>query len=455
MKTLIIGGTGPIGASIALHLLGLGYTITISSRNPPDNRGPLSDIPWVKSNYLDESFTEADLEEYEAIVFAAGSDVRHVPENDNADDHFLLANGVMVPKFAALAKKAGVKTFIHIGSFYPHVLPEMIDSDAYVRSRHLAAKGVTDLAAKDFRAISIDAPFVVGMPKGMKNDMFMAYLAYGKGWHPNVEPFGPAGGTNFISVRSLAQATASAIGRGKPGSVYLVGDENLSFAKFFEHFFRAVGNDVAVPSLDQEHPFLPDIAITQGRGNFIEYEPDEDVTDILKYDRNDIFPMIQSMAQDVDAMIGEIEPIYIGSDAVFDSTLFALACQYAHAVDAGDGDLLRSICTEDIVLRAPIFITQGGDDVAAIPELLKMYFASTRHTVSQQLVSITGDTAVGQTLCSAEHLMHVEPDASHREVLKWAVRYQDRFQRINGSWLFSQRDIIVDWMELTQVHIPV
>ena len=109
-----------------------------------------------------------------------------------------------------------------------------------------------------------------------------------EGMRPWQPPFGPAGGTNFMSCQSLSEAIAGAFARGESGKAYLVGDENLSFADYFGLFFAAAGNPAPVPSLDQDHPMLPDIAIPQGRGNFIAYEPDAAEVALLGYRRHDV-----------------------------------------------------------------------------------------------------------------------------------------------------------------------
>lgn len=43
-----------------------------------------------------------------------------------------------------------------------------------------------------------------------------------------------------------------------------------------------------MPSLDQEHPLLPDMALYTGRGNRVSYEPDAAETALLGYTRQDI-----------------------------------------------------------------------------------------------------------------------------------------------------------------------
>jgi len=105
--------------------------------------------------------------------------------------------------------------------------------------------------------------------------------------------FGPAGGSNFISTQSLSEAIWGALQRGESGKAYLVGDENITFAQYFQYFFDAVGSDAAVrdtkvPSLDQEHPLLPDMAIFTGRGSTVSYEPDAQEHALLGYRRHDI-----------------------------------------------------------------------------------------------------------------------------------------------------------------------
>lgn len=298
MKILVVGGTGMIGGHAALYLKEQGHDVTISGRRPPQATTPLADLPFIAGDYVEGTFTRDQLAPFEAIVFAAGNDIRHMPAGSDPSDfyaHCEKANSIAVPRFAKEAKDAGVKHFIHVGSFYPHIAPELIATNGYIRSRKDATDGITALADDSFHVCSLDAPFVVGSVPGMSLPMFEAYVQYAEG-KLGIPPFGPAGGTNFISTQSLAEAINGALERGENGKVYLVGDENLSFAKYFELFFRAVGNDAEVPSLDQEHPMLPDGAIYTGRGNTVSYEPDPAETALLGYRRNDITRAVNEIA---------------------------------------------------------------------------------------------------------------------------------------------------------------
>ena len=288
MKILVVGGTGMIGGHAALHLKARGHDVSIAARKPAQATTELAKLPLVVGDYIEGTFTKDDLAPFDAIVFAAGNDIRHAPADADFDAHCHRANTEAVPRFAALARDAGVKRFVNVGSFYPHVAPEMIATNAYVRSRHAAFEGVRALASPSFDVVSVDAPFVVGTVPGLSVPMFEYYTRYAEGKLDGMPVFGPAGGSNFISTLSLAEAIEGALERGESGKAYLVGDENLTFARYFELFFRAAGDDRPVPSLDQEHPLLPDSAIYTGRGSVVSYEPDPAETALLGYRRNDV-----------------------------------------------------------------------------------------------------------------------------------------------------------------------
>jgi nucleoside-diphosphate-sugar epimerase len=454
MKVLIVGGTGPIGGHAALHLKSEGHDVVISSRNPPKPGTGLEDLEWMRGNYQDNTYGAEDLAVFDAIVFAAGSDLRHVPPGKDADTHFLKANGELVPAFAELAKRAGVSTFVHIGSFYPQVLPEKIETDAYVRSRNLADRGICALSDDSFRAMSLNAPFVVGAPAGMKSEMFAAYIGYARNLYPQIKPFGPAGATNFISTRSLSEAISGALDRGVGGTSYLIGDENLSFADYFKIFFDAVGNRVEVPSLDKEHPMLPDYAIIQGRGNVISYEPDPEETRLLGYRRNDIAPTVADLVADLDRQLGVIEPVNLGTNAGTVGEFRRLADIYAQAADTRDAALLDSIITDDIVVEGPGFRLEGRKDVLGIAEALGQYYVKTQHVVSQQLGEISGGSGIAETYCTANHILFPEEGKPDRG-MTWNIRYQDRFSQMDGSWRFMRRSLIVDWMEVREISLPL
>ncbi|AHE52082.1 NAD-dependent epimerase/dehydratase family protein [Sphingomonas sanxanigenens] len=290
MKILVVGGAGMIGGRAALHLKGKGHDVTIAGRTPPAPGTPLGDLPFLRVDYINMAFDREALGQFDALVFAAGNDVRHKPQ-DIDDSYWHDANSVGVPRFFAAAKEAGIRRAVNVGSFYPQAAPELVATNAYVRSRKESDDGVAALADDNFAAMSVNAPFVVGAVPGLTLPMFAAYTQYAEGKFAPMPEFTPPGGTNFISTQSLAEAIEGALERGEPGASYLVGDENLSFQDYFGAFFEGVGR-AKPPVRDEEHPMLPDGALFFGRGNSLFYETDPKVADLLSYRRQDVKPAI-------------------------------------------------------------------------------------------------------------------------------------------------------------------
>lgn len=293
MKVLVVGGAGMIGGRTALHLKDKGHDVAIAGRNAPAPGTPLGDLPFLRIDYIGMDFDRAALATFDALVFAAGNDVRHQPQ-DAGDAHWHDANSVGVPRFFEAAKQAGIRRAVNIGSFYPQVAPELVETNAYVRSRKVSDEGVAALADDRFVAMSINAPFVVGAVPGLVVPMFAAYTQYAEGKFAPMPEFAPPGGTNFISTQSLAEAAEGGLERGAAGASYLVGDENMTFKDYFGAFFEAVGREPP-PVRDEEHPMLPDGAIFFGRGNSLFYDTDPEVVALLGYRRNDIVPAIREI----------------------------------------------------------------------------------------------------------------------------------------------------------------
>ena len=284
MKILVAGGAGMIGGHAALHLKSKGHDVSIAGRNAPAAGTPLGDLPFVKVDYINATSFPAG---FDALVFCAGQDVRHIPEGEDNETYWKKVNSVAVPRFFQLAKDAGVKVAVNVGSFYPQAAPQLVAGNRYVESRKDSCEGIRALNDASFKAVSVNAPFVVGTVPGLVVPMFVAYTQYAQGKFAPMPEFTPPGGVNFISTQSLAEAVEGAIERGEGGKAYLVGDENLSYQQYFGAFFEAAGRPVP-PVVDQEHPMLPDAAIFAGRGNDLFFEPDAAETAQLGYRRNDI-----------------------------------------------------------------------------------------------------------------------------------------------------------------------
>jgi len=128
-----------------------------------------------------------------------------------------------------------------------------------------------------------------------------------------------------------------------------------------------------------------------------------------------------------------------------------LAALYAHEADRGTGDALAALFAEDAVIVSPEATLQSRTSISRIPAMLRDMFAATRHEIMNQTIVPQGNNAwCGETYCNALHLLHPAGDGP-RQVLVWAIRYQDEFKYTKGDWHFVRRELVLDWKELRPV----
>ena len=92
MKILIVGGTGLIGGHVALHLHAQGNHVTLAARKPPAPGSALVRFDVLLRDYVAGNFTRDDLAPFDAVVFAAGNDIRHLPPGTDEGAHWERAN---------------------------------------------------------------------------------------------------------------------------------------------------------------------------------------------------------------------------------------------------------------------------------------------------------------------------------------------------------------------------
>jgi nucleoside-diphosphate-sugar epimerase len=290
---LIVGGTGLTGAHAALHLRDIGHTVTLQSRSAPELEC-LRDFKHLAGSYLDDTLSDAALGEFDQLVFAAGADIRQLPPGEDDATFFQRVNTEAIPRFFARARDAGIQRAVYIGTYYPQVVPEKIETNAYVRSRHLADEGLRALNCDTFKVCSLNAPFILGYVPGLALPHLEVLVQYAAGRLEGMPLIAPAGGVNHISSRSMSEAIAGALERGVGGRAYLVGDENLSWKDYLELYFNAVGNPVDLEVSTAEHTLFPDIILYAGRNAVISYEPENEE---LGYSRNNVRATVDELVR--------------------------------------------------------------------------------------------------------------------------------------------------------------
>lgn len=117
---------------------------------------------------------------------------------------------------------------------------------------------------------------------------------------------------------------------------------------------------------------------------------------------------------------------------------------YAQAADRRDKNLWMEIMTADCCLQGPGFELSGRDAVLSSLDALTAMYSVTQHRIHNQTVRISADSAEGETYGSA---LHIATSEGGKEIVDWAIRYQDQWRREEGAWRFCSRKLVLDWEE--------
>jgi ketosteroid isomerase-like protein len=124
---------------------------------------------------------------------------------------------------------------------------------------------------------------------------------------------------------------------------------------------------------------------------------------------------------------------------------------YAHCADRRDAPGQKSLFTEDTHFLVymdgegsePTQVLDGREALTPVFDDLNRYQA-TMHLNGQSTIALDGDRATGESYCIAHHLF---TDGAERKLMVAWLRYGDTFIKVDGTWLFAERNLYVDWTE--------
>lgn len=128
--------------------------------------------------------------------------------------------------------------------------------------------------------------------------------------------------------------------------------------------------------------------------------------------------------------------------------LLEAAQLYAVGADLKDADLWRRVLAEECEIIGPGFHHQGRETCLGSIAALGQMFRATQHKIHQQVVTVESEKASGVTYATADHLM-LDEDI----ILVWNMRYLDSWRQVGEDWLFTRRELIVDWQESRPVQL--
>jgi hypothetical protein len=124
---------------------------------------------------------------------------------------------------------------------------------------------------------------------------------------------------------------------------------------------------------------------------------------------------------------------------------------YAHCADRRDAAGQQALFTADTRFTVhmdgersdPSYVLEGRDALAPVFDDLNRYEA-TMHLNGQSTVTLDGDRATGESYTIAHHVF---TDEGTRTMMVAWLRYLDVFAKLDGSWYFAERTLILDWSE--------
>ena len=125
---------------------------------------------------------------------------------------------------------------------------------------------------------------------------------------------------------------------------------------------------------------------------------------------------------------------------------------YAHCADRRDATGQMSLFTTDthfvVYMNAkdptPSMDLRSRAALAPVFADLNKYDATTHFVGQTTILTLTNDEATGEAYCLAHH---VTVDAGKRRLMVASLRYLDTFVKTDGTWLFSERLLYVDWAD--------
>jgi len=129
-----------------------------------------------------------------------------------------------------------------------------------------------------------------------------------------------------------------------------------------------------------------------------------------------------------------------------------LVDSYAYCADTRDAQGQMALFTEDTHFvvymdsksSVPTQTVNKREDLFPVFDNLNTY-KTTMHFIGQStILQLEEEKATGITYCVAHHLT-VEDNV--QKLMVASIKYHDSFVKQNGRWLFSERKLLVDWIE--------
>ncbi|MBI9008873.1 MAG: NAD(P)-dependent oxidoreductase [Tenericutes bacterium] len=253
MKVFMIGGTGLLGSLAAKEMISNGHFVT-SLALPPIPKGSfipkemkliLKDFTKMNDAELSDLFKDC-----QGFVFEAGIDER-LEGKAPIYDIYKKYNIDPLKRLLPLAKRAGVKHSIVLGSYFSYFNREwkdlnLYDNHPYIRSRVDQEEISLSYSDTNMSLSILELPYIFGVQPGRK-PVWVFLVEQLRSMKRKT--YYPSGGTTMITANQVGKLIANVLEKPDGSKIIPVGYYNLTWTEMLEVFHRVMGIDRRIVSL--------------------------------------------------------------------------------------------------------------------------------------------------------------------------------------------------------------
>ena len=290
MRILVAGGAGYIGSLLIPRLLDRGYEVDVVDLLWFGNHLP-KEVQIKQMDIFD--LTEEKLQDYDQVIFLAG--LSNDPMAEFSPSLNFIANAAAPAYLGYIARRAGVKRYIHAGScsVYGYTVNELynetspaISSSPYGISKLQGEQAAIQTRAEGFSVIAFRQGTVCGYSPRMRldlvvNTMFKTALQTGK-----ITVNNPAIWRPILSIQDAASAYIRAVEASyEISGIFNISSGNYTVGELGDIVKNVLAEELGTTiALDIKHieDYRNYKVTTEKAGNVLSFKPDHSVETIVR-----------------------------------------------------------------------------------------------------------------------------------------------------------------------------